>query len=131
MMDTKGVEEFAKTLEESMDKTLPKEEATFIPSAPTFCPPSAHQVFTTDNLCTPDLPFIFWASIKLPLLPKPNNAMDAVFEAIDEMFMKLQEADRKFTVFPHNLSKYGSLINMPKVINDPDGIPTKVEDWLE
>jgi len=57
--------------------------------------------------------------------------MDAVFEAINEMFTKLQEADREFSVLPHNLSKYGSLINMPKVINDPDGIPTKVEDWLE
>jgi len=130
MMDTEGVEGFAMTLEESMDKTLPEEEVMFIPGS-TFCLPLAHQVFTAEDLCTLDLPFIFWALIRLPLLTKPKNAMDVVFKAINEFFTKLQEADRKFTVFPRNLSKYGSLNSMPKVINDLDGIPTKVEDWLE
>jgi len=56
--------------------------------------------------------------------------MDMVFEAIDEFFTKMQEANKKFTVFPHNLSKYSTMDNMPKGINDPDSIPTKVEDWF-
>jgi len=54
-----------------------------------------------------------------------------VFEAIDEFFTKVQEVDKKFTVFPHNLSKYSTMNNMPKVIDNPDSIPTKVEDWLD
>jgi len=62
-----------------------------------------HRTFTAEDLRTPDLPFIFWASIGLPLLPEPENSMGAVFEAIDEFFTKMQEADKKFMVFSHHL----------------------------
>jgi len=45
--------------------------------------------------------------------------------------MELQEVDRKFMVFPQHLSRYGCLNSMLKLIDDPDSIPTEVEDWLE
>ncbi len=57
--------------------------------------------------------------------------MKAGFEVLDEFFTKFQEADKKFTVFPHPISKYGTMSNMPKLINNPYSIPIKVEDWLD
>jgi len=53
-----------------------------------------------------------------------------MFDALDEFLTKMKEADRCFTVFPHNLSHYGSLNNLPCSIEDPDNLPTEVEDWL-
>jgi len=42
-----------------------------------------------------------------------------MFDALDEFVTKMKEADRQFTVFPHNLSKYGTLDNLPHFIDDP------------
>jgi len=55
--------------------------------------------------------------------------MDAMFDALDEFFTKMQEADCKFSIFPHNLSQYGLLKALPLVIDDPEIFPT-VDDWL-
>jgi len=82
------------------------------------------------RLCAPDLPFIFWALIRIPLRPSPANAMDAIFDALDEFLTKMQEVDRKFMVFLHNLSQYGSLNSLPQVIDNPEGLPTESDDWL-
>jgi len=41
------------------------------------------------------------------------------------------EADAHFTVFPHNLSNYESLEDLPELLEDPDQIPSEVEEWLE
>jgi len=43
----------------------------------------------------------------------------------------MKEADRKFTVFPHNISKYGTLANLPCSIKEQEDLPTKVNEWLE
>jgi len=108
-----------------------EEEITFIPGHHIFWLPSTYHAFIAGDLRTPDLPFIFWASIWLPLPPKLENATDAVFEALNKFINKLQEVDKKFCIFPHNLTKYGLINTMPKVINEPDDLPTEVEEWLE
>ncbi len=56
--------------------------------------------------------------------------MDAMFDTLDEFLTKMQEADRKFMVFPHNPSQYGSLMSLPAVLDDPECLPTKVNNWL-
>jgi len=43
----------------------------------------------------------------------------------------MKEADRRFTVFPHNISKYGTLENLPCPIKEPEDLPTEVDEWLE
>ncbi len=60
----------------------------------------------------------------------PGNAMDAMFDTLDEFITKMKEADRWFTVFPHNLSKYGTLDNLPHPLEDPEDLPTEVDEWL-
>jgi len=40
-------------------------------------------------------------------------------------------ADAHFSVFPHNLSKYETLEDLPELIEDPDQLPADVDEWLE
>jgi len=54
----------------------------------------------------------------------PNNATDAMFNALDEFLMKMKEVDRRFMVFPHNITHYGSFNNLPQSIKDPEDLPT-------
>jgi len=53
-----------------------------------------------------------------------------MFDALDKFLTKMQEADRKFTVFLHNLSQYGSLTSLPSALDNPELLPTEVDDWL-
>jgi len=53
-----------------------------------------------------------------------------MFNALDEFLTKMQEADCKFSVFPHNLSQYSLLEALPLVIDDLEILPTEVDDWL-
>jgi len=53
-----------------------------------------------------------------------------MFDALDKFLTKMQEADRKFSIFLHNLSQYGSLEHLPLVIDNPECLPTKVNNWL-
>ncbi len=60
----------------------------------------------------------------------PSNATDAMFDVLDNFLTKMKEADCHFTVFPHNLSQYGTLDNLPHVIEELEDLPTEVDDWL-
>ncbi len=53
-----------------------------------------------------------------------------MFDALDEFVTKMKEADCRFTVFLHNLSKYGTLDNLPHSLEDPEDLPPEVDDWL-
>jgi len=53
-----------------------------------------------------------------------------MFDALDKFLTKMQEADRKFSIFPHNLSQYGSLAALPPTLNNPERLPSEVDDWL-
>jgi len=53
-----------------------------------------------------------------------------MFNALDEFLTKMQEADWKFMVFPHNLSQYGSLTSLPSMLDDLECLPMEVDNWL-
>jgi len=134
-METDGSEELGKHLElfinnADTDKDPQAEEISFGGDHTFFWPPSFTQAFIAQDLCTPDLPHIFWASIQIPVLLTPSNATDAMFDALDEFMTKMKEADRRFTIFLHNLSKYGTLDNLPHPLNDLEDLPMEVDDWL-
>jgi len=60
----------------------------------------------------------------------PSNATDAMFNVLDNFLTKMKEVDFQFTIFPHNLSKYGTLDNLPHIIEELEDLPTEVNDWL-
>jgi len=105
-------------------------EILFGPGHTFFQPPLFSRALVAQDLHTPNLQHIFWASIHIPLPPSPTNAMDTMFNALDEFVAKMQEANQRFLIFPHNLLQYRSLESLPQVINDPELIPTEVNDWL-
>jgi len=53
-----------------------------------------------------------------------------MFDALNKFLTKMQEADRKFTIFPHNLSQYSSTQVLPPILNNPEALPSKVDNWL-
>jgi len=137
-METDGAEELGKHLDDLVgnnndkeeDEAPNEEEISFGPGHLFFCPPSFACTFVASDLRTPDLQNIMWTSIRIPVPSAPANTTDAMFDALDEFLTKMKEADRCFTVFPHNLSQYGSLNNLPRSIEDPDDLPMEVDDWL-
>jgi len=54
-----------------------------------------------------------------------------MFEHLQNFMIHMLEADAHFTVFPHNLSDYNSLEDLPEMLEDPDHIPGEVDKWLE
>jgi len=134
-MDTEENEPLGKHLDKFIQEQEEEEEPhdgeiSFGPGHSFFCPPSFSQALVAQDLRTPDLPNIFWASIRLPIPASPSNATDAMFDALDEFLTKMQEADWKFSIFPHNLSQYGSLTALPPILDDPELLPLEVNDWL-
>jgi len=45
--------------------------------------------------------------------------------------MHMLDADAHFSVFPHNLSKYETLEDLPEPIEDPDQLLADMDEWLE
>ncbi len=75
-MDTDGSEELGRHLEsfinaEDTDEERQAEEISFGGDHTFFRPPSFARAFVASDLRTPDLPHIFWASIRIPVPPKP------------------------------------------------------------
>jgi len=132
-METDGSEELGWHLDHFINEAdtnkTPQDEEISFGSTQTY-PPSSNRAFVARDLQSPDLPHIFWASICIPVPAAPSNATDAVFDALDKFLTKMKEADCKFTVFPHNLSQYGTLDNLPHAIEDPDDLPMEVDKWL-
>jgi len=50
----------------------------------------------------------FWASIRIPVPPAPDNETNAIVDALNKFLTKMKEADHWFMVFPHNVFKYGT-----------------------
>jgi len=134
-METEDNKELGKHLnkfvEEQEEEEEPKEgEISFSPGHSFFWPPSFLRNMVAQDLRTPNLPFIFWASIQLPLPASPTNATNVMFHMLDEFLTKMQEADHKFLIFPHNLLQYGSLKSLPPIIDDPEVLLSEVDNWL-
>jgi len=104
-MDTEDNKELGKHLDKFVEEQEEEEEPqdgeiSFGPSHSFFRPPSFSRAMVAQDLHTPDLPYIFWALLWLPLPASPTNAMDAIFDALDKFLTKMQEADRKFSISP-------------------------------
>jgi len=54
-----------------------------------------------------------------------------MFKHLETFVKNMLKVDAHFSVFPHNLSKYERIKDMPEPIKDPDQLPDKVEEWLE
>jgi len=98
-METEGNEELGKHLDKLINEKESKEdpqeeEISFGGGHSFFCPPSFARAFVANNLRTPDLQHIFWASIRIPVPLAPSNATDAMFDALDEFLTKMKEADQ-------------------------------------
>jgi len=134
-METNGSKDLGKHLDKLINEAeneedLQDEEISFGGGQSFFQPPSFTRAFVAHDLCTPNLPHVFWASIRILLLPEPSNATNSMFNMLDDSLMKMKEADQQFTVFPHNLSKYGTLDNLPHSIKEPEDLLTEVDNWL-
>ena len=76
-------------------------------------PPLINQPINKETLHDSNHPYIFWASLKLPIPKDLVNPMAMVYDVLEEFVMTLAEEDPHFVVFPHNLSEF-----------------ELVEDWL-
>jgi len=94
---------------------------------PSFFPPHS-------NGRTPPwwwLPICLLATIRIPISENPDDPVSTMFEHLETFMTHMLEADAHFMVFPHNLSEYKSLEDLPKPLEDPDQIHREVNNWLE
>jgi len=97
-METDGSKDLGKHLEKLINEAETKEEPqdkeiSFRGSQSFFWPPSFARAFVAQDLSTPDLPHILWASIRIPVLSAPSNTTDAMFNMLDDFLTKMKEAD--------------------------------------
>jgi len=52
---------------------------------------------------------VIWATLKLNILPNLVNPSNVVFDGLADFIEAATEEDKKFVVFPYNLSEYTSL----------------------
>jgi len=57
--------------------------------------------------------------------------MAAVYDALQEFVTQLADEDSQFVVYPHNLSAYEAVEDLPPPIETADDIPDDIDDWLE
>jgi len=76
-------------------------------------PPSFGRPITKETLRNKDHPYVFWASLRMPIPQNPANPMAAVFDALEEFISQMSEEDPQFVVFPYNLSDYESVEDLP------------------
>jgi len=93
-------------------------------------PPSFHCTITEELLHDDDHPYVFWANIRIPIPDKPVDPVATMFEHLESLMNNMLEIDTHFTVFPHNLSDYESINDLPEALDDLDLLPDKVEEWL-
>jgi len=94
-------------------------------------PPSFGRPITEETLRDADHPYIFWASLRLPIAKDPANPMAAVYDALEEFVSQFADEDPNFVVFPYNLSDYKSVEDLPPPIKTAEDIPDDIEEWLE
>jgi len=94
-------------------------------------PPSFGRPITEETLRDTDHPYVFWASLRLPIAKDPANPMAAVFDALEEFVSQFANEDPNFVVFPYNLSDYESVEDLPPPIETAEDIPDDIDEWLE
>ncbi len=78
-----------------------------------------------------DRPYIFWASLRLPIPKDPVNSMAAVYNALEEFIGQMAEEDPNFMVYPYHLSRYESVEDLPPPIETMDDLPDDIDEWLD
>ncbi len=94
-------------------------------------PPSFGRPITEETLRDEEHPYVFWASLRLPIAKDPANPMAAVFDALEEFVSQFADEDPNFVIFPYNLSDYESVEDLPPPIETAEDIPDDIEEWLE
>jgi len=56
--------------------------------------------------------------------------MATVYDALEEFVTQLAEEDPHFIVYPHNLSKYKSMEDLPPLIKTAEDLLDDIDDWL-
>jgi len=95
------------------------------------CSPSFHCTITKEQLRNNDCPYIFWANIWIPILEKPVDPVATMFEHLKSFLNNRLKINAHFTVFPHNLSKFKSIDDLPEALDNLDLLPDNVNKWLQ
>jgi len=93
-------------------------------------PPSFGQELSEESLKEDGHPFVLWANLKIPLPENPGRAADAMFDCLADFIEAAGEEDKKFIIFPYNLSNYEAVSDLPPGVVDLDGLPNEVDEWL-
>jgi len=93
-------------------------------------PPSFGWELTKESLKDDDHPFVLWANIKIPLPEKPGRVANAMFDCLADFIKVAGEEDKKFIVFPYNLSQYKVVSELPEGVMDLDSLPEEIDEWL-
>jgi len=93
-------------------------------------PPLFNQPITEETLQDDNHPYVFWASLCLPIPKDQVNPMAANFNALEEFVVQLAEEDPHFIVFPPNLIDYDLVEDLPPPIQTPDNLPDDINKWL-
>jgi len=123
----KGSEDDDQKLHKSLGAL--EEEITF--EEDFVIPPSFNRPINEETLCDDDHPYVFWASLRLPIPLNPVNLMAAVYSALEEFILTFTGEDPNFVGFPYKLSAYKSIEDLPPLIETTEDIPNNIEEWLE
>jgi len=115
----------------SQDQASPTNKEIEVEEEDKPLPPSLHRTLTEEMLWDDDCPYVFWVTIRIPIPEDPVDLVTTMFEHLETFMTHMLEADKHFTVFPHNLSEYKSTDDLPKPLEDLDHLLGEVDEWLE
>jgi len=69
-------------------------------------PPSFGRPINKEMLCDNDHPYVFWASLRMPIPKDTPNPMVAVYNALEEFITHFADKDPHLVVYPYKLSAY-------------------------
>jgi len=107
-----------------------EEEEIDFEENPFQIPPSFNCLINEEMLCDDDHPYVFWALLQLPIPKDLVNPMAAVYDTLEEFVTTLAEEDPNFVVFPHNLSDFESMEDLPLPIETADDLLDDIDKWL-
>jgi len=93
--------------------------------------PLFNQLITEETLWDKDRPYVFWASLHLPIPKDPANPIVAIYDVLEEFIVQLAEEDPHFVVFPYRLSNYKLIKDLPPQIETLDDLPDDINEWLD
>jgi len=112
------------------DRSRAVEEEIQFKDSPFQIPPLFNQPINKETLWDDDRLYLFWVSLRFPIPKDLVNPMVAVYNALKEFVIQLAKEDPHFVVFPHNLSKYKLLEDLPLPIKTLDDLPDNINNWL-